>query len=440
MRTTLLNPAIWLLAATIVSAVAGAISGLDARASFSRVVRIATIWPVLCLLLLASFGAVASRIVLGYLSPGAYAEEVLAARTFIEHRRLYAADPADQAAWLADSTSPALPWGDVPGITPCQANALSNRGRFYTEHAHPPTLLLLGVPIVRVMEGAGLYVVFTLAGLAAVAALAVILARRASLDWRSRSALLILAAVAGWQPVVAGLRQGDAVLPAAALAAVAWRLLASGRPLSSVPAALAGVIAVAAVTTPLALLRRAPRAGLLALTILALAVAGTMALAGADVIPAFARTVAESAATYARATPNYALSGLMLVTGGRWLVAAAIAVVVLCSWRYAKTDDAAFALFGAAGLLVAPLVWSQHLVLMLIPVTVLLERVLGGGSSLGLAALAVLVAMLSLPDPVIVRAGQLCQAAAGSAIPFTALSILAIWGWVAIGDRRVAIS
>src|SRR5690606_40277799 len=117
------------------------------------------------LLLVLTAVAVASRIVLGLMSPGAYAEEVLAARTFLEQRRLYSDDSrSDLAQWLEQEQP--LAW-ELPGTSPCQDSAMAQRARFYTSHAHMPTLLLASVPIVHLLGGRGLYLV--LLGLSALA-------------------------------------------------------------------------------------------------------------------------------------------------------------------------------------------------------------------------------------------------------------------------------
>ena len=122
------------------------------------VVRTATTVPVLAVLALASGGAVASRAVIGYLSPGAYAEEVLAAREFLSERHVYRGDDRAQfARWLREERPATEPWA-LPGISVCQASAFEHRPQFYTSQAHTPMLLLGSVPLVHLVGGRGLFV------------------------------------------------------------------------------------------------------------------------------------------------------------------------------------------------------------------------------------------------------------------------------------------
>src|SRR6186713_1664338 len=109
MRTTLLNPTVWLLAALCVAGLIGALRGRTARASADSLVRVASAWPVLLALVgLAIFG-LGSRAVLGFLSPGAYAEEVVAARTFLNERELQGGSPTAPTDLTASAALANLP-------------------------------------------------------------------------------------------------------------------------------------------------------------------------------------------------------------------------------------------------------------------------------------------------------------------------------------------
>ena len=107
MRTTLLNPTLWLLGATLVAAVVGIVRRRSARESLESVLRYACLAPVLAAIVLLSAFNVGSRAVLGFLAPGAYAEEVVAARSFLQERQLYDADPRRELEqWTAGSKVP----------------------------------------------------------------------------------------------------------------------------------------------------------------------------------------------------------------------------------------------------------------------------------------------------------------------------------------------
>ena len=444
MRTTLLNPTVWLLAAMCVAGVIGAVRGRTARASVESLLRIACAWPVLIALVgLAVFG-LGSRAVLGFLAPGAYAEEVIAARTFLEQSESRGGSPTAPASLyptggaaastVFDDPAASAVLANLPWLSTCQGNAMANRARFYTDHAHTPMLLLAGVPVVYVGGAKLLYACLLVASFCAIALMAGVLIERAGLSWRSASGVLIIAAVAGWQPVLAGVRQGDAVLPAAGLLALAWYLVGRRSDDRAVlPAAFAACLAVPAIGVLPALWRTAPRAAAIATGLVLLIVAATVAASGFSVIPGFLQTVSETARTYASAPANYAIAGRALGTGaGTPALVALLALVLTCSWWRATTIDTAFAAFVVAGLMVAPVLWSQHLALLLIPMAVLFTRTLRDGSSLELALLAGLSLVFSLPDTVAIRVAQL-----SSSLTLLGISgaLIVLWAWTAFSTE-----
>ena len=444
MRTTLLNPTVWLLAAMGVAGAIGAVRGRTARASVESVLRFACAWPVLIVLVgLAVFG-LGSRAVLGFLAPGAYAEEVIAARTFLDEREsrggsrtaptnLYPAGGAAGSAVIGDATASAA-LANLPWLTACQGNAIANRAKFYTDHAHPPMLLLAGVPVVYIGGAKLLYTVLLIASLAAIALMAGVLIESAGLSWRSPSGLLVIAAVAGWQPVLAGVRQGDAVLPAAGLLALAWYLVGRrSEDRAILPAAVAACVAVPAIGVLPALWRTAPRAAAIATGIVLVTIAATVAAAGVSVVPGFLQTVSETARTYASAPANYAIAGRALETGaGAPVLVGLLALILACSWWRGTTTDTAFAAFVVAGMMIAPVLWSQHLALLLIPMAVLFTRILRDGSSIALALLAGLALLFSLPDTIAIRMAQL-----SSSVTLATLSgaLITVWAWTAFSTE-----
>lgn len=436
MRTTLLNPTVWLLWSMIVMGVIGAVRGRTARASVDALLRLASAWPVLVVLLALAVLGISSRAVLGFVSPGAYAEEVVAARTFLEERDLYAAGQS------GSQVLPAAAIANIPWLTSCQGNAMENRAKFFTDHAHTPMLLLAGVPVVYLAGARSLYLLLLMASLVAIAIMVGVIIKRAGLTWNSPAGMLLIAAVAGWQPVLAGVRQGDAVLPAAGLVALAWYLIgrrsgdragadagAGAGAWAGVAGAVAACLAVPALGVLPALWRTAPRAAAIAAGVFLVVAAATVAAAGFSVVPGFLQTVSETARAYADAPANYALAGRALRTGvGTPVLAAALLTVLICSWWRGTTVDAAFATFGMAGLMIAPVLWSQHLALLLIPMTVLFVRIWRDGSSLALAALALVALLFSLPDTIAIRMAQI-----SSFLTLTAISsaLVAVWAWTA---------
>jgi hypothetical protein len=430
MRTTLLNPTIWLLAGTAAAALYGAWRGRSARQVAETVIRVACTWPILILLAALTLAGAGTRAVLGYLSPGAYVEEVLAAQAFAAERHLYPSHPREAlSSWISASASSNVPWTGVPGITPCQANAIEHRAQYYTENAHPPTLLLAAVPVVRIAGGKGLYLLLVVLSLASVAVLASIVVSRTSTSSRSRAAVLAMLAIAAWQPVLAGIRQGDAALLAAALIAAAWHLPARRQASSALAVASAACLFPPSVLGILALLRVRARAAVLASVLVTIAVATAVIVAEPSVLTEFARTVRDSATTYADATANYAIAPQVVRHAGPVVSALALIAIIVSSWWIARTRDTAFAMFTAAALTAAPMLWSQHLALLFVPLVVLLEMVIRRGSPVALAAWAALALTFSLPDTAMIAISRMLSAMAGP-LPIAPAGVLLLWGWL----------
>ena len=426
-----------MFAATAVAALVGAVRRADARDVVLGVVRYACAWPVLLTLIAMSVAGVGSRVALGYLSPGAYAEDVLAARSFLAGNELYAArGGAELETVLAESP---VPWTDVPGITACQANAFANRARFYTEHAHTPMLLLAAIPVVRAGGGQGLYVLIALLSLASAGVMAAILVNWTLVPWGSRESLLALTLVVGWQPVLAGVRQGDAVIIAAGLTAAAWYLARKSGRAGGVAAALAVCLAVPAIGAVLAMVRAGGRAAAAAALAFLAAIAVTVAIAGVSVFPGFLQTISQSTTTYAAATANYSLAGRMLQLGGERALITAIVLLLAFSWWRSRTADMAFALFLSASLVAAPLVWSQHLALLFVPLVLLFCHAVTGGSSLALAGWAAVALSVSLPDTTVIAFSRTVAVIAGP-VAVAPLGLLVLWTWTMVSSRTLAAS
>lgn len=434
MLTTLLNPTLWLIAAVGVSAAHAVRHGRDARHALDRVVRGATTTPALVLLVLLAAGGLASRVVLGFLSPGAYAEEVLGARAFLEGGSPYGGDDRRVLAEvLAEAPAPLDPW-TLPGITPCQGSAFTDRARFYTSQGHVPTMLLASVPVVTLLGGQGLYVTIVLASLAALLVAAAGLVRAGAIAPRSRLALLVLAVLAGWQPVLAAVRQGEALVVACALSVVAWTMVRRGAGRAGIAGGAAAMMTLPALVLVPALLRSRLRAGLVAGATVAAGAAATMAVGGWTIFQDFVGLLAPSADTYAQAANNYAIVGRALAAGPGAVLAILAVAAVVSTWR-GRSDDLACASWLSLGLLAAPIVWSQHLTLALVPLVVLLARVRQSRSAWPLLAWSAIAAIISAPDPLVARLHGVVEtiSPAAASLPVVSAALLAQWTWVVAG-------
>ena len=152
-------------------------------------------------------------------------------------------------------------------------------------------------------------------------------------------------------------------------------------------AAFGSCLALPAIGVLPAMIRSAPRCGALAVLIFAGTAGATMMVAGPEIVAGFVRTAVETATTYAFAPQNYGVAGRLAVDRSERSDSSVDARRLhwLLTWWRARTIDHAFAAFVALGLLVAPVVWSQHLALVFVPAVVLLIGVLSRGSSASLA-------------------------------------------------------
>jgi hypothetical protein len=444
MRTTVVNPTLWLLAVTVLIALAGVVRRQSARDSLRRVIQWSTTTPVLVLMVTLALGGLGSRMVLGYLSPGVYAEEVVGARTFLAARQIYRGnDRAELTRWLTEEPPVIAPWV-LPGITTCQASALEHRPQFFTSQGHLPTLLLASIPIVHFVGGRGLYLALVFGSLVSIIAMVGVLLNESGQEWRSRVGLLGLAAIAGWQPVLAGFRQGDAVLLAAALVALSWHFVRSGRlGQAGVAGGAAGCLVLPALGVLPALLRCGPRACLIGVSVLASAVAAAVAVGGPLILTDFVDALGVAARTYAEAMPNYAVIGRALVAGvGTRALLVLFALAALGSAMRGRSADKTFGTFIALALLAAPVVWSQHLALALVPLAVLLRRIWATGTSLALVAWAVLAGLLSLPDPAVAYLSEWLELPSVTAAvsPVVPVALLVLWASVLYGSEVTAVN
>jgi hypothetical protein len=247
-------------------------------------------------------------------------------------------------------------------------------------------------------------------------------------------------AIAGWQPVFAAIRQGDAVLVVAGLLVGAWSLLQTNR--TVLPGLLLGVSGALFLPASVMLLPVAPRsrpAFAVAVATLLLALAGSAALGGAMLFVDYAASTIASARVYAASPITYSLIAKLLVIGTTAtlpavLAAAAIAVTALMAWRRKASAalDISFASFAALAFLLSPIAWSQHVTLLVFPLTVLLARAISSRRPGWLFAWAALALLLSLPDPPNLWIDSAVRHVAGdgaaSMLPTApALAAVAIW-------------
>jgi hypothetical protein len=442
--TTLLNPIVWLLVTVFVAAALAARRGARVSDVLDPIVSLAR-RPAVCAVLILAAGLTAGpRVVLGYLAPGGYAEEVVAARALLAGNGTRTTDDGEAfRRWIAEEPAPVMPW-TLPGLSSCQANALESRGHFFTAQGHTPFLLLASVPVVAALGGRGSFVMLTLFSLGALLLTAARIARADPA--RNGVALVSTAALlACWQPVLATLRQGDVALLVTALIVVSWDALDRGLVIrAGVAAGLAGSISAGALLLVLVAFAYSRRAGLIAMMTVVLATGASAAIAGPLVLIDYIDAVRATNAAYGATPFNYTLVGRFPWSAGVLTLAVAGTLIrVVRSTRTASSasDWVALGVAAAAAAvpLLSPVAWSQQLVVLALPAAVMARAIRSRGAA-WLCLLALLLLATSLPDrPVAWVANVLLPGGLlGTPVPLPLVATLVFAGWLLMELRRVS--
>jgi len=288
--------------------------------------------------------------------------------------------------------------------------------------------------------------------------------RSAGLGIRSSPGILLMAALLAWQPSLAGIRQGDAVILIAGLVVAAWGMLRREEP--SRAGLLAGLAAALLASTAVLLIPlglRSRRALLVAALTLLATIGATLAAAGPLVIADYAASTTASARRYDAAPMAYAAAGQLFRVGTGtvwpfvWIALALLAVSLFAAVRLRIRSpehpaapigqpafDLSLALFASLAFLLLPVAWSQHVTLLVLPIAVLLGRAIALERPWRLALLGGIVLLLSLPDQAVGRLGMVLHISGGAEgvtwlppVPVWAAATLWLWLVAAhLGPRR----
>ena len=167
-----------------------------------------------------------------------------------------------------------------------------------------------------------------------------------------------------------------------------------------------------------------------------------MAFGGPLIWPDFMSTLTFSARTYADTVSNYAMVGRLLAGGMSPLLCAGLLLAAAATTAVgARSSDGAFGAWIVVGLLAAPILWSQHLVLTLVPLTVLLRGIHEKGSSGALAGWAVLSLFVSLPAPAVAYASAPFAPLIPSShpVPVIPVVLVLLWAWLLRRQDRTVV-
>jgi hypothetical protein len=441
MKATFLNPTLWLLLATAATAAVGIIRRWRAEESFRRVIDLTTRTPILAGLLAVTAVGVTSRLVIA-----ANQERDVVKRSRVVLNRLFSNERVDgretwnaYQEWIQRTRGSDVPWQAAQAAAGCPAKAMWDRVSLFTPQADTPVLLIGTGTVARYLPPRVLKTLVILSALTAVITLWLVLCEFVEVHWRSREGVLLLSILAGWQPVLAGIRQADVVLPATAIAALAWRSARNRQWVASgLGAALAGCLTLPAVGALLAVLRSNRRAAVSAAAGLILLTATTIGVAGADVAPGYVLTVAYAASSWFPTLTSYSTAGRAIAANVPMAIIAAMVLLALVfTWWRSRAVDLAFGSFLALGILLAPLVWSQHLALAVIPCALVLNHIVRQHrSSASLLGWTLLVVCISLNDQSASRFTTWFAVGSGDiAVPAGVIALVVLWLWLSCGRQ-----
>ena len=405
--SALVNPTFWLLIGLLVA------SAWPRSSWPTGLPRTSTSIVFLALFTVCALANVGVRGLVGQAVPGDFAQEVVAARSFQATGSLYSADiNADVRVWLR-AEPPALPlWLPGPLADYLRTRQASGRNQLVTQ-AHPPTLLLSVAPLIAIV---GAPTAFWLLAFASVVA-AVVASQQLLTAWRPAAApterWLAAVALISWQPVLATIRDGQFSVLIGALLIAAWRAVRSGRlPWGGAAAGMATALKLYPATLFLLMAVRWRRSLGTGLSVVAVAFAAVVAVAGVQAWVEYAASAEIIGRWFAPEPHNLAISArIAAISPPEWLAGAyALVTTAMClvtfnaMWRggWGRTDpfavDVEFGLFIALAMLLSPVAWSHYAFMLAQPLAVILVACLRSGSRLALPCWAFAVLLLAVPD------------------------------------------
>jgi hypothetical protein len=356
-------------------------------------------WFLVCLILVNVLNA-GIVIYMSYVAPLDATQDIASAEGLLRGERIY--DPhlsdAVHASLQNDPArfSLAAYWPALKA-----KEALAQQEPYHTQ-AHPPLMTVAFAPLVALLGIRGTCLAMAPLSLAALGLVLILLRQVLAPGLPARPAVVIVAAVLGWEPVLSLLRQGQSGLLLSALMVLGWWSLRRNH------AGSAGV-AIGAATClklyPGLLLvylflrnRRAFRAALL--TILALSGLSLLVLRWQDYLD-YAQSAHTVVTRFARSPHNLSLLGFLARDMGlkganlgaaiALLSVLGVLLVGVTGWLVRRrageyvddgeTLDLEYSLFLILMPLLSPVAWDHYLTILLLPVAVLGRRVLTYGTS-----------------------------------------------------------
>jgi hypothetical protein len=402
--SALANPVIWIVAAVLLLACS---SSVDAVGRLGRILTHPAALLALAIVVTANLGV---RVALGLVAPGDFAGEIIAARSIESGGSMYSADLVrDRVAVRQIAPGPLVSavasW--LPASLVGQARERNSVG--IAAQAHPPTVLALIAPLVLLTGAEPAFVLVSTFSVVAAFGLAwcLVSAVVPRPEWRHFAVGALL--VAGWQPSLAAIRDGQLSVVIAACAICGWWALRRAREAAGgVLVGIATVLKFYPAALMLALAVRSRRALAWAIVAGALAVVATIAAFGVQPWLAYRDVVADGALGHLASGTNLSVAARLAHVFPRavaldlWAVGSVI-LLALTLWRsrrereFPASIDLSFARFSCLAIALSPTAWGHYLPLLAQPFAILLRSALDARDRGRLVAAAGLALLLSVP-------------------------------------------
>lgn len=437
--SALANPVTWIVAAVLVAACAGP---RDAVIRVGRQLTASWALAALAALVIANLGV---RVALGLVAPGDFAGEILAARSVASGGPLYSANMTRDRVILRQ-VSPGPVATAVASWLPASLAAQTRERNAVgiAAQSHPPTVFATIVPLVRLIGAEPAFVVVSVVSVTSAAIVAWCLAVATLTRPDRRQLLLVVLLVAGWQPTLAAIRDGQLGMVIAALAIGGWWMMrGAGKRAGGVLVGVATALKFYPGALLFALLVRSRRGLAWAVAAAAVCVVASGAVFGLQSWMAYLDVVREGALGHLISATNLALAARFAHVLPRaiaiqfWLAAAALLLAVT-AWRSFRERDSAsgfdlsFARFSCLAVVLSPTAWGHYLPLLAQPLAVLLGKSVLTGHRGRLAAAAGLALLLSLPIAETTGIWSLGTIGWTNALLSPTTAILALWAMLMV--------
>lgn len=394
-------------------------------------------WRIsLAVILVGTLLNLAGGIYKGYISPRDLMQDIVSAQQYLAGRSLY---PNHMNQLMRKAIEEDPPHSLLAWSSSLREKEIDSVELTLSQHwvqAHPPLMTLCVTPLVATLGVGGTYLAMVALSLLCFVATLCLIQKGLKVHLQPRHALLLLLVLLGWSDLISALRLGQPGLVLGFLLVAGWYLLRSKRPeLAGVAVGAAAALKAFPLLLLFYLLLRHRRAFLTAIATLAILILFGGVMAGWDSYLEHLETARGVVAEYADYPANMSLLALVARLDGPQgqphplaqalfyaMGFVILAVMAFYFWRNPRRSDEKpvfldleYSLMMTVMVMLSPVSWDHYLVIVLLPLVVLGQQVLGVTHLRPgpVALFAGIVTLLTLPDPTFGLLSRLATDATG---------------------------